>query len=126
MITEIRNKITSVLGTVTSNFFYQVAPKGQSFPYCVYNFYANEVGDIDTKDAFEDIYFQVSSYQRTDGLVESLASSIEVAFLAGDFDTTNYTCLSKRKIKRVPFPPEIEVKESRTLITEFYIYYKKI
>ena len=125
MITEIRNKITAVGETVTSNFFYQNAPKEQAYPYCVYAFFGNELKVADTKTEFEDIYFQVSSYQRTDGLVEALADSIESAFESADMDTTNYRCLQIRKLKRVPFPQEIEVKGKR-LITEFYIYYEKI
>lgn len=120
MITEIRNKITAVGETVTSNFFYQIAPKSQGYPYCVYSFFGNEIKK-DTKDEFEDIYFQVSCYQRTDALAESLASSIEAAFLAANMTTTNYTHLQLRKLRRVPFPLEPEDKAKRVIV-EFYLW----
>ena len=125
MITEIRNKITAVGETVTSNFYYQNAPKDQAYPYCVYAFFGNEIRSDDTQSEFEDIYFQVSSYQRTDGLTEALADSIETAFASADMSTTNYRCIGFRKLKRVAFPQMEEVKGKR-LITEFYIYYEKI
>ena len=123
MITEIRNKITTVGETVTSNFFYQIAPKDQSHPYCVYSFFGNEL-KFDTKDEYQDIYFQISCYQRTDGLAETLASSIETAFASADMDTTNYKCLQLRKLRRVPFPLEVDDKSKRVII-EYYLYYQE-
>lgn len=123
MITEIRNKITTLGETVTANFFYQIAPKGEAFPYCVYSFFGNEL-KFDTKDEYQDIYFQISCYQRTDGLAESLATSIETAFASADMDTTNYTCLQLRKLRRVPFPLEVDNKTKRVII-EYYLYYQE-
>ena len=62
MITEIRNKITTIGETVTSNFFYRNAGANKSQPRCVYDFFGNESGYIDTKSDFMDVYFQVSCY----------------------------------------------------------------
>ncbi len=121
MITEIRNKIRDVGTTVTSNFFYQIAPKGQSYPYCVYQFFAHDLDLKDTATETEGIYFQVTCYQRTDALCESLADSIETAFLAADMGTTNYTFLELRKIRRVPLP-DIKEIQSKGLIIEFYLW----
>ncbi len=121
MITEIRNKITTVGSTVTSNFFYKVAPKGQAYPYCVYQFFGNNLELKDTATDTEGIYFQVTCYQRTDALCESLADSIETAFLAADMGTTNYTFLELRKIRRVPLP-DIKEIQAKGLITEFYLW----
>jgi len=125
MITEIRNKITTVGETVTGNFYYQVAPVNQAYPYCVYSFFGNELKTADTTSEFEDIYFQISCYQRTDGLVETLAGQIEAAFESADMDTTNYKCLQLRKLRRVPFPLEADDKSKR-LIIEYYALMEQI
>ena len=126
MNTKVRTKITTVCETVTANFFYQYAPKTQtSFPYGVYMFFAQDEESGDTGKESLQYWFQVTSYQRTDGLVETLATSFETAILAADFDTTSFRCISKRKTRRVAVPVNVEeIPKYRALITEFHLIYE--
>ena len=125
MNTKVRTKITTICETVTANFFYQYAPKGQALPYGVYQFFAQDEEDGDTKKDHYQYWFQITSYQRTDGLVETLATSFETAILAADFNTTSYRCISKKKTRRVAVPVQVgEIPKRKALITEFHLIYE--
>lgn len=124
MITEIRNKITTIGETVTSNFFYRNAGANKSQPRCVYDFFGNEILRT-TKDEGQHFYFQVACYQRTDALCESLCDSVQTALLntANWTDgTTNFNFIEIKKMGRRSLSVENEVKEEKCLIIEFYLW----
>ena len=121
MITEIRNKIEDVL-SANATTYYQIAPSDASLPYNVFSFYSNPRNLGDTKDLIQDVYFQVSCYQPTDDLVESLADSNETA-LSVDLSTTNYKAIGFDIEPRVPYPIEVDATEKR-LIQQFRLKIK--
>lgn len=114
MYQEIDNKITSIGETVTSNFYQRKAPSDVT-KFCVWTYFGNELRG-DTKNEFEDVYFQIACYDRTLSLAKQLGASIKTAFMSADFSTTNYNCLSKKYLGQSDIPLLIEGKREGIII----------